>query len=135
MLEESDINYIAGLIDGEGTITITRKYKTSKFRMPVISCSSTTIELLEYLQSKLGGSISKHKVYKDNHLQSWSWKITYNQALLFCEIIGPHLKEPKKRQRCEFISSNYKKVTQPNGKYTEYQLSEKLEFESKFFTL
>ncbi len=37
--------YLAGIIDGEGTITLT---KDGEFRYPAVSVASTTIEILEW---------------------------------------------------------------------------------------
>ncbi|WP_051353184.1 hypothetical protein [Thalassobacillus devorans] len=45
--------YMAGIIDGEGSITLTRIHK-NEHRRPCITISSTDKELLIYLQS-LGG--------------------------------------------------------------------------------
>ncbi|GGC82109.1 hypothetical protein GCM10007216_10820 [Thalassobacillus devorans] len=45
--------YMAGIIDGEGSITLTRIHK-NEHRRPCITISSTDKELLTYLQA-LGG--------------------------------------------------------------------------------
>jgi hypothetical protein len=123
--------YTAGLFDGEGTVTLATA--KGKFRYPVVSVSSTTHSLLEFLKKTYGGHISKHKTYKDHHLQSWSWKATHNAALFFLEKILPYLKEPKKRHRALLLTQKYKKVTRRNGKYSKEQLREKLVFEQQFF--
>lgn len=39
--------YLAAIIDGEGTVTLT---KGSSFRYPTIEVSSTTLEIVEYLK-------------------------------------------------------------------------------------
>ena len=62
--------YVAGLIDGEGTITLTKINSNKKFRYPVLSLTSTTYSFLEYLKSNFGGTICPNKVYKDNHRPS-----------------------------------------------------------------
>lgn len=46
------LDYVAGIIDGEGTITLSRMRKTDKWRTPVISVSSTTIENAFFHPSK-----------------------------------------------------------------------------------
>ncbi len=127
---EDDI-YTAGLFDGEGTVTLAKSNNT--FRYPVVSVSSTTIHLLEFLKTHYGGHISKHKIYKDHHKQSWSWKLTHNAALIFLEKILPYLKEPEKQRRALLLTQNYKKVTRRNGKYSKQQLQAKLAFEQQFF--
>ena len=125
--------YIAGIIDGEGTITLSRFSKTAKYRYLVVSVSSTTIQILEFLQSKYGGSISKQKVYKKHHKQSWSWKLESRRALgLLCDVL-PFLLEPEKARRARLALSRYLEVTPRNGKYTEEMSEAKLAFEAEFF--
>ncbi|MCE2394555.1 LAGLIDADG family homing endonuclease [Candidatus Poribacteria bacterium] len=41
--------YLAGIIDGEGTVTLTRRRK-NQMPSPQISVSNTHLELLEYIQ-------------------------------------------------------------------------------------
>lgn len=132
-IPDSVLFYAAGIIDGEGTITLSRQSSSSKFRIPVVSCSSTTLEILEFLKSNFGGSISKHKVYKEHHKQSWSWKVQGDAAIYLCCVINPHLLEPDKRFRSKHIADHYKRVTRRNGKYTQAEHEEKLLFESTFF--
>lgn len=125
--------YTAGLIDGEGTVTLSRLHKTDKFRSPVVSVSSTTYELLDFLKSIYGGSISPHKTYKEHYKQSWSWKLNYNAALSFLIKILPYMKEPEKIRRAKLLVERYKSLTPRNGRYTELQTTNKLRFETEFF--
>ena len=125
--------YTAGLIDGEGTITLSKQHKNDKFRAPVVSVSSTTYELLYYLKSNYGGNISKQKAYKTHHKQSWSWKTEYNNALSFLEKIRPYIREPEKRRRTTLLLTKYKSLTPRNGRYNQLQVEGKLRFEAEFF--
>jgi hypothetical protein len=127
---EEDI-YAAGLFDGEGTVTLSTA--NGKFRYPVASVSSTTLCLLEFLQTHYGGHISKHKTYKKHHTASWSWKVRYDEALVFLEKVLPYLKEPEKRRRTLLLIQDYKRVTRRNGRYSSEQLEEKLTLEQRFF--
>lgn len=135
MLEPLDY-YAAGLVDGEGTITLgiaTSKSNNKNFRLPIVSMSSTSIELLEFMKARYGGTICSHKVYQDHHKQSWSWKAVYSDAVKFCEVIGPILLEPEKRHRANLIATEYSLVTKRNGKYSEAELAAKYEFQERFF--
>jgi hypothetical protein len=132
-MEEVIKSYIAGIIDGEGTITLSRSSKTSKFRHPIISVSNTDMNILNLLKNSVGGSISKHKTYKKHHKQSWSWKISYNKALLLLENIRPYLRCNEKIYRMNILLNEYKSVTNRNGKYTNQQKKKKLDFENRFF--
>lgn len=122
--------YTAGLFDGEGTVTLTKRGKS---RLPIVSVTSTTYELLQFLKQTYGGTISKQKVYKKHHKQSWSWKAAYDTAISFLSSITPYLKEPAKRYRAQLILSEYKSLTKRNGKYSQEELSQKIDFEHRFF--
>jgi hypothetical protein len=67
--------YLAGIIDGEGSITLTRMHE-NEHRRPCISVASTDRELLEYLKDLTNGHISKKKNYNPSrHLNSYSFTI------------------------------------------------------------
>lgn len=128
-----EVAYIAGIIDGEGTITLTRNHKDDPYRAPVVSCSSTTREILEFLQKQYGGSIASHKTYQEHHKPSWSWKIQYRAALQLCNDILPFLIEPTKRYRAQLLVEEYPLLTPRNGKYSIELRKQKLAFEDRFF--
>lgn len=125
--------YLAGLIDGEGTVTITKEKANSKFKMPVVSVASTTIELLNILVDNYGGAISNKKLYKEHHKPSFNWRLTNQKALLLLNDILPYMLEPVKVYRAKLLIDSYDKLTNRNGKYTETQIKDKLEFEHLFF--
>jgi hypothetical protein len=125
--------YVAGIIDGEGTVTMGIKRDNSKFRMPIISVSSTTLAILTFMKERYGGSISTHKVYKEHHKQSWSWKVTYNGAIRVCNDIDGILLEPDKQRRVSLLINKYPLVTKRNGKYSASEIENKREFEREFF--
>ena len=129
------IHYIAGLIDGEGCIQLSRQRASAKFRSPNVSVASTTPELLNILKGRFGGSISTKKAYQDHHKQSWEWKVTHDNAIRVCREVAPVLLEPAKRARAEMIVSRYKSVTKRNGKYTEDERNKKLQFEHDFMAI
>lgn len=133
MQKEIKFAYIAGLFDGEGTVTLSYNNKKDTFRTPIVSISSTSIELLEFLTSEFGGSIVKQKVYKEHHKQSWSWRLQRRNAINFLNCILPYMREKSKISRANLICNNYIKLTPRNGKYSEKAKSAKLEFEKKFF--
>ena len=136
MLDSSNLDYYtAGIIDGEGTITLSIKksaVNNRNFRMPVVSVSSTTLEILTFLKENYGGHISTQKVQQAHYKQSWSWKLTYNDAISLCEKISHLLLEPEKRRRAELLINEYHNVTKRNGKYTESDLEAKYNFQEHF---
>ena len=126
--------YTAGLFDGEGTITMLKSKQSDKFRHPVVSITSTSRELIEFLKTSFGGTVVNQKTYQKHHKQSWSWKLSYDRAIEFIEQIRPFMKESSKCKRCDMILSTYKHLTVRNGKYTEQQIQEKLDFETAFLS-
>lgn len=125
--------YTAGIIDGEGTITLTKIRAKNPFRYPVISVSSTTYSILEYLKSNFGGVITPVKNNNPNHKQAWHWNLIGNKVLLLLPNIIPYMLEPLKIYRGNLIVNNYNKLTPRNGKYTDDMKQAKFDFEYKFF--
>lgn len=52
-MEKRGASYLAGIMDGEGRITLTRMHK-EEFHRPCLSITSTDLELITYLQSLIG---------------------------------------------------------------------------------
>jgi hypothetical protein len=127
------IAYIAGIMDGEGTITLSRIHKTDPYRTPVVSVSSTSYEILEFIHKHYGGTIINHKTYQQHHKQSWIWKVTYDKAIGLVSDVYPYLLDNTKRHRACLLISKYRKVTVRNGRYSESQKQAKLQFEQEFF--
>ena len=127
--------YTAGLIDGEGTITLLRRSSMAPFRHPIVTVASCTYELLQFLKATYGGSISSKKVTKEGHSPAWTWAVINDGALEFLKCVRPFLKEPEKQRRADLILREYKSLTIRNGKYNEDQKLAKLEFEKRFFSV
>lgn len=132
MEDQLQIAYLAGLFDGEGTITLLR-HNRNEFKGPVMSMTSTTHNLLVLCQKSLGGDIQTQKVYKSHHKPSWSWRVRGNAALNAIAKLYPYLQEPEKKRRMQLILSTYKEVTPRNGKYSDELLLKKKDFEHEFF--
>lgn len=131
-LTEIEKGYIAGIIDGQGSICLTQN-KPNEFRYPNLQVSSTTYEILQFLKNKIGGSISKKRENKENCKPAWKWGLGTNPTIELLNEIQDYLLVPEKIYRAKLITSEYKKVTSRNGKYSEEKLKMKLEFEKKFF--
>ncbi|WP_077214721.1 LAGLIDADG family homing endonuclease [Bacillus dakarensis] len=128
--------YLAGIIDGEGTVTLTRMHE-NEYRRPCITIASTDKELLDYIQTLTGGTITKKKNYKpDIHKNSYSLMIKKKDTVFYLlRKISNFLRIEKKKQRALLILENYEKVTPRNGKYSHDLLQKKLAFEEQFFQI
>jgi len=124
----TDAAYIAGLIDGEGTITLTRKHK-NEYRQLCVSISSTERSLLEFVKSATGvGIITNKRTTRPHHARSFTYAVYNRQALALLNQIFPLLKSYK-QYRAELILENYLELTPRNGKYTSEMLARKKQFE------
>lgn len=133
-MSKYDAVYTAGLIDGEGTVTLTRR-RVGANRYPSIGVTSTSRELIDYLHSTWGGTIVNQKRYQNHHKQAWIWAVHSDRALEVLRLVSPHMKEDRKRQRANLILNSYKSVTVRNGKYSSEQLIAKQAFEKEFFLI
>lgn len=128
--------YMAGLLDGEGTIGIARSDSKGRFRAPYISVSSTTPEIVEWLKKNYEGYVSVQKVYQAHHKPSWTWKLrNVPQVFALLENVLPYMLEPEKIRRGRMLLDEYKTVTPRNGKYTSEMLERKRAFETRFLNL
>jgi hypothetical protein len=124
--------YMAGLMDGEGTVGIARD-TSWRFRSPYVSLTSTTYELVEWCKENFGGCISNQKVRQDNWKQSWSWRVRNKKDLTdLIRGIEPYMLEPAKKARIKMLLEEYPLVTPRNGKYTDEMRLAKEAFELKF---
>lgn len=107
-MTSEQIAYLAGIMDGEGTISLSRtsdktmKRKTS-FR-PFIAVVNTNIELIHYLHEITGlGTVSKLYVSKNKKHRSFKrWTVWTRQAEQIVKLLIPYLRV-KKEQALLFL--------------------------------
>ena len=117
MISETDIAYIAGLFDGEGSIDI--KKRKEKKRAGTYDCwrismeiSMTDESVLRWVTEVLGcGTLNKKPrkgLRKDGtkYLMQWKWRCTFRDAFYVCRLLWPyaHTKLPKIQQVIEHYS-------------------------------
>jgi len=83
-LTKTESAYIAGIIDGEGYIKCSLIYGK-------VDVSNTSIELLEWLKSKLGGSICKKSIPKPTQHQAYTWQLSKIRAKGLLKLVSPYL--------------------------------------------
>ena len=125
MLSESDIAYIAGLFDGEGSIHIKRgvenkKKLTGKGRrisnsMRIsMEITMTDESVLRWLHEVLGVGTLNRKPRKGRrkdgtkYLMQYRWRCTFRDAYYVCRLLWPyaHTKLPKIQQVIEHYAKN-----------------------------
>lgn len=122
--------YLAGLVDGEGTVTLTRLHRNEKRRL-VVCISNNELELLEFAKDKIGaGRITTKRTYSARHANSFTYQISSRQALDLLRQIVPYMKSYKIR-RAVLVLNDYVRLTPRNGKYTLGVKEEREQFERK----
>lgn len=132
-LSATDAAWLAGILDGEGTVTLTREKSWKPFRTPAISIASTTPELLEAVLEITGvGFISRKRATKAKHTASFHWKVhSGTQVLDILRQVIPFLRERNKLTRARLLVEQYQLLTHRAGKYTPEQARARLEFEER----
>ncbi|WP_226682174.1 LAGLIDADG family homing endonuclease [Sutcliffiella horikoshii] len=99
-MKDYEAAYLAGIIDGEGSILLTNIHK-NEYRRPCITIASTDIELLEYVKFLTGGSITRKKNYKPSvHKNSFSLSIKNKRVVLnILQYIHPYLRVNVKKEK------------------------------------
>lgn len=99
--------YIAGILDGEGSITISKKNDHTGMRRgvcyrPCVSVANTNELLLLWLQATTGlGGISSKAPSNPRHRQAWKWSVWSQQARQLLEVVSPYLL--LKREQAELV--------------------------------
>jgi hypothetical protein len=126
--------YLAGLIDGEGTVTLTRAHRRENRRL-VVSISNNDLLLLSFVNTAIGaGKVTTKKTYSKRHARSFTYQISSRQALDLLEQVTPHLRTYK-AIRARLALANYLRLTPRNGRYTPATSGQRLEFENQFLAI
>ena len=132
-LTDAEAAWVAGFIDGDGTITLS-KTSDRRWKRPDIRVDSADIELLEYLKSLVGGSIVRKKKYADHHRQCHTWALRSNSgAIALLRRIRPYLRGNHKRERANMIVDLMPHMTKVGGHYDQGTIEKKIKFEAEFF--
>jgi len=130
-LSTSDAAYLAGLIDGEGTIALSRRHARDN-RQLVVTISTTESVLVDWaLRTIRVGKITSKKPAALHHAPGFTYVISNRQALALLKQVMPFLKSYK-AHRARLVLDNYLNVTPRNGKYSLQTRTARAEFEGKF---
>lgn len=133
-LQPSEAAYLAGLIDGEGTITLSRRHANER-RQLVVSVVSTEREILAWVLSTVGvGKITRKRTAAQHHAPSFTYTVSNRQALAVLRQAAPYL-QSYKRARAQLAIVHYVELTPRNGKYSPGMNAARREFEDSFLDL
>ncbi|MBL8090437.1 MAG: LAGLIDADG family homing endonuclease [Anaerolineales bacterium] len=134
MVSDKELSYIAGLFDGEGSITLVR-HRSNRTHSPQVSIASTDYEVVLWCQKRFGGSIVTKQPRKSNHSVSYDWRLTDRQSLEFLKLIRPYLIIERKIRRIDLLLNDYIACTPRNGRYTKEMAERKQALIETFFSL
>ena len=137
MISQSDIAYIAGLFDGEGSIYFAKRiekkkkhkgkgYRTSMSQRISMEITMTDESVVRWVHEVLGVGTVVRKPRKGRrkdgtkYLMQYKWRCTFRQAYYVCCLIWPyaHTKLPKINQILEHYKDNEKMI---NGKVVDLE--------------
>ena len=134
LISVEDAAYIAGIIDGEGTVTLTRKHKNEN-RQLAVTISSTERYMLEFVQHSVGvGKITNKRISHAHHTPSFTYAVYNRQALSLLQQIHPYLRSYKVK-RSALALRDYVNLTPRNGKYSEQEKLARDRFENEFLDI
>jgi hypothetical protein len=88
--------YVAGVVDGEGTISLVRHHGGEN-RRAAVSVANTELQLLTYLMTTIGaGRITYKRIAQLHHTPSFTYVIYSRQALALLRQITPYLQTYKR---------------------------------------
>jgi len=120
--------YIAGLIDADGTVTLTRRHR-NETRHAAVYISNTDRRLLSFVRETIGaGKITNKRAVSRQHHRSYTFAITNRQAIRVLVDIEPFL-QTYKADRARMIIIHYVSLTPRNGRYTTAMASARRRFE------
>ena len=148
MIRESDLAYIAGLFDGEGSINITRRperkkkhkgkgYRVSNSMRISMEISMTDQSVLIWLHEVLGVGTLTDKPRKGRrkdgtkYLMQYRWRCTFRDAYYVCCLIWPfaHTKLPKIQQVINHYSKQSSEKSADIVNIDEYKMRKEIMFE------
>lgn len=94
-LSTEELAYIAGLFDGEGTVTIS-SYRASRYggtqrRILMVMLSSTDRSIIDCLRETFDGSLTITKAHNNNK-EIYRWTLSARMAADFLYIVLPYLR-------------------------------------------
>jgi hypothetical protein len=82
--------YIAGFVDGEGSIGFCRNRGSAIY--PRVLVVNTNLAILEELRNQYGGDIAPLSRRKVGWKQGWMWRLSWSRAVNFLSDIQPWLR-------------------------------------------
>jgi len=136
-ISEPERAYAAGLIDGEGSIRMTRRGSDGgkTFRVGqhtlMVEMTNTDESLIKWMQERFGGSVyyAPEDVSR-NAREKWHWRVSANKALHCLDAVWPYL--VSKRQQAKLGRRFQRYVQYPGSAITPKKQKLQDKFYNKF---
>lgn len=134
-MNDIEIGWLAGIIDGEGSVSLDPRNDS---RYPRISVPSTDMAILEKCKriTKVGSITPRHSRRSPKHSPTWQWRISGSrQVVEVLKQIQEHLACPKKKARAQFLILHLNDLCKIGGNYSPAELKKRAELQRAFFQL
>ena len=95
--EETQIAYIAGLFDGEGSVDYARRWEKKQrhskaylFRRITCEIGMTDYPVLEWLHETLGYGSLRPRKSPEGYKPQWRWRCSFRDSYKFAKQMLPH---------------------------------------------
>ena len=119
VLQPSELAYIAGVIDGEGTIGIYRQGAAGHYQMK-ICISNSSWPLLEWIRERVGGALVLIHKATPKHREGWQLVVSQYQAAPL--LLGCREFLQVKRPQAD-LALGYMNEYRPGGRPSEAQMA------------
>lgn len=125
-----DLAYLAGIIDGEGTIgiTVSKPYKdriSPSFKV-YVSVTMTDPNIPYLIYGIFGGSVNNYPSRHEHHKPTTIWRSSCSTAVLVCKTLHPYLR--LKKQQAE-MAIDFDQLPRKAGRaLTPEQIAERYEY-------
>lgn len=109
-IKNLSLEYIAGLLDGEGCITIEKSKRKGKRNFSFdlrVTIVNKCKKVLELIHQQFNGSLIPRNHTKPQHSICWTWTITSNKAKEFLNLILPFMVIKKEEAKVAIEFQNY----------------------------
>lgn len=118
-MEPVDCAYAAGILEGEGCISLIRPKRQHPFFE--VTVTSTDREVLDWMKMRWRGHIQKLPKREEHHRQAWAWRVKGASGAAFLLCVRPYMVMHRKISRAE-LALAYHATTNRGGNYSPEDL-------------
>ena len=122
--------HLAGMVDGDGCITITCSKKPSRLLQKcspmyfiTLAVGNTYLPYVRKLRSELGGYLHETPQQKSNHKPLLSWTVSSRKAVGIIQKIAPYLKIKHRQAALALLFASRVAIRKPPKKLTKAELN------------